>query len=119
MNALQTLIATVLALTAVPAPAAVYWDDHPGVGFDPNSTAEAPCGTGTPPRGHFAQTVDADTPGGVLLTVKQDPNRLCYVANGIAEAPVIRVRQGDPHGDDPQRDHRSGGDRQFRLAGDS
>jgi FtsP/CotA-like multicopper oxidase with cupredoxin domain len=95
MNALRTLIVTVLALTALPAPAAVYWDDHPGVGYDPKSTADAPCGTGTPPRGHFADSVDADTPGGVRLTVRQDPNRLCYVANGIAEAPVIRVRRGE------------------------
>src|SRR5271154_3920444 len=95
MNALLTLIATVLALTALPAPAAVYWDDHPGIGFDPASTAEAPCGAGPPPRGHFAESVDADTPGGVQLTVRQDPNRLCYVSNGIAEAPVIRVRRGE------------------------
>lgn len=29
------------------------------------------------------------------MTVKQDGSRLCYVTNGIAEAPVIRVRQGD------------------------
>ncbi len=29
-----------------------------------------------------------------MLTVRQDGNRLCYVANGSADAPVIRVRQG-------------------------
>jgi len=74
---------------------AAYWDDHPGVEFDSRSTAEAPCGTSTPPRGHFAESVDADAPGGIQLTVRQDPNRLCYVADGIAEAPVIRVRRGE------------------------
>ena len=81
-------------LLAAPASAAVYWDDNPGVGYDPKSTPEAPCGKGTPPRGHFSDSVDADTPGGIQLIVRQDPNRLCYVSNGIAEAPVIRVRRG-------------------------
>ena len=35
-------------------------------------------------------------PGGVALTltVRQDGSRLCYVVNGSADAPVIRVRQG-------------------------
>ncbi len=31
---------------------------------------------------------------GITLTVRQDGNRLCYVANGDADAPVIRVRLG-------------------------
>jgi FtsP/CotA-like multicopper oxidase with cupredoxin domain len=95
MKSFLPVAATALFLTALPASAAVYWDDHPGVGFDPKSTAEAPCGTGTPARGHFAESVDADAPGGIQLTVRQDPNRLCYVSNGIAEAPVIRVRRGE------------------------
>jgi FtsP/CotA-like multicopper oxidase with cupredoxin domain len=95
MNVFPPLLATVLSLIAIPASAAVYWDDHPGVDFDPRSTAEAPCGSSTPPRGHFAESVDADAPGGIRLTVRQDPNRLCYVANGVAEAPVIRVRRGE------------------------
>jgi FtsP/CotA-like multicopper oxidase with cupredoxin domain len=86
----------VLAFAAISLPAsAVTWDDHPGIGFDPKSTAAAPCGVGTPPRGHTLQTVDTDAPGGIQLTVRQDPNQLCYVANGIAEAPVIRVRRGE------------------------
>jgi FtsP/CotA-like multicopper oxidase with cupredoxin domain len=70
------------------------WDDQPGLNYDPRSTAEAPCGTGTPPRGHFSDSVDANAADGVALTVRQDPNRLCYVSNGIADAPVIRVRRG-------------------------
>ena len=73
----------------------LYWDDHPGVDYDPKSTAEAPCGKSTPPRGHFVDSVDGNTPDGVQLIVRQDPNRLCYVSNGIAEAPVIRVRRGE------------------------
>ncbi len=71
------------------------WDDHPGIDYDPRSTDQAPCGIGTPPRGHFAATADAGAPGGIQLTVRQDPNRLCYVYNGIAEAPVIHARQGE------------------------
>jgi FtsP/CotA-like multicopper oxidase with cupredoxin domain len=34
------------------------------------------------------------TAPGTTLTVRQDGNRLCYVANGSADAPVIRVRLG-------------------------
>ena len=67
-----------------PAPAA----------YDPHSSAAAPCGIGTPPPGQFVADL-RPPPEGVTLTVKQDGSRLCYVANGIAEAPVIRVRQGD------------------------
>src|ERR1700760_4491806 len=86
-----------LVLAAAPSMAAgpLYWDDYPGIGYDPSSTAGAPCGKSTPPRGHFAESVDSDAPGGIQLTVRQDPNRLCYVSNGIAEAPVIRVRRGE------------------------
>ena len=50
---------------------------------------------GTPPRGHFAASVESNMPGGIQLTVRQDPNRLCYVSNGIAEAPVIRAHLGE------------------------
>ncbi|HEY4338931.1 MAG TPA: multicopper oxidase family protein [Steroidobacteraceae bacterium] len=61
--------------------------------FDPSSTAAAPCGTGVPPPGHASPVI---RPGreGLTLTVRQDGSRLCYVANGSADAPVIRVRQG-------------------------
>ena len=62
--------------------------------YDPRSTAAAPCGTGTPSPGHFAAELHP-TGEGMTLTVKQDGGRLCYVADGIADAPVIRVRQGD------------------------
>jgi len=62
--------------------------------FDPRSTAASPCGTGTPPPGHALPElrVPAD---GVMLVVRQDSDRLCYVAGGSADAPVLRVRQGD------------------------
>jgi FtsP/CotA-like multicopper oxidase with cupredoxin domain len=61
--------------------------------FDPHSTMEAPCGIGTPPPGHEIPEL---TPSGegVTLTVRQDGNRLCYVADGSADAPVIRTRLG-------------------------
>jgi FtsP/CotA-like multicopper oxidase with cupredoxin domain len=61
--------------------------------FDPASTAEAPCGVGVPPPGQFAPEVWAPS-GGLKLTVRQDRDRLCYAANGIATAPTIRVRLG-------------------------
>src|SRR6202046_1371028 len=67
----------------------------PGVGFSATSTPVAPCGTGTPPRGHFPPEIAlADRPNGVTLTVRQGDQRLCYVAGDNAEAPVLRVRQG-------------------------
>ena len=62
--------------------------------YDPRSTASAPCGIGMPPPGHTAVELHPSAKG-MTLTVKQDGSRLCYVANGIADAPVIRVRQGD------------------------
>jgi FtsP/CotA-like multicopper oxidase with cupredoxin domain len=96
MKPFSPLLGALFLLAAASAWATpVYWDDQPGVGYDPKSTPEAPCGKGTPPRGHFADSVDAAAPGGVQLIVRQDPNRLCYVSNGIAEAPVIRVRRGE------------------------
>ena len=55
--------------------------------------AAAPCGTGTPPPGHALPEVRPPS-GGITLTVRQDGNRLCYVANGNADAPVIRARLG-------------------------
>jgi FtsP/CotA-like multicopper oxidase with cupredoxin domain len=61
--------------------------------FDPTSTATSPCGVGVPPPGHASPEINA---GGeaLMVTVRQDGARLCYVANGSADAPVIRVRQG-------------------------
>ena len=61
--------------------------------FDPRSTAAAPCGVGTPPPGHVAPDL-RPAQDGATLTVRQDGSRLCYVADGIADAPVIRARQG-------------------------
>jgi FtsP/CotA-like multicopper oxidase with cupredoxin domain len=61
--------------------------------FDPSSTAASPCGMGVPPPGHASPEVQPDS-AGLTLTVRQDRSRLCYVANGNADAPVIRVRRG-------------------------
>ena len=49
--------------------------------------------SGVPPPGNASPEIH---PGreGLTLTVRQDGTRLCYVANGSADAPVIRVRQG-------------------------
>ena len=61
--------------------------------FDARSTEAAPCGTGVPPPGHEMPELRPPA-GGATLTVRQDGGRLCYVADGIADAPVIRARQG-------------------------
>ena len=61
--------------------------------FDPRSTAAAPCGVGVPPPGNASPEIHPG-PEGLTLTVRQDGSRLCYVANGSADAPVIHVRQG-------------------------
>jgi FtsP/CotA-like multicopper oxidase with cupredoxin domain len=51
---------------------------------------------GKPPIGHLGrETMRTRGETHLSLTVKQAGGRLCYVADGIAEAPVIRVRQGD------------------------
>jgi hypothetical protein len=64
--------------------------------WDARSTADAPCGVGEPPIGHLGrEMVHTGSETHLSLTVKQAGGRLCYVADGIAEAPVIRVRQGD------------------------
>ena len=64
--------------------------------WNPASTDTAPCGVGTPPPGHQIREYRPTDPAKPLaLIVKQDHDRLCYVSDGVAEAPVIRVRQGD------------------------
>jgi FtsP/CotA-like multicopper oxidase with cupredoxin domain len=74
-------------MVAVPAMAA----DPPA--FDTTSTATSPCGQGVAPPGHLAPELWAPATG-LTLTVRQDRDRLCYVANGVADAPTIRVRVG-------------------------
>ena len=70
---------------------AAFGDEVPA--FDPRSTAAAACGIGVPPPGHSAPEVWASSEG-LVLTVRQDRDRLCYTANGSADAPTIRVRLG-------------------------
>jgi len=82
-----TVVAVCLIVSAMTAPDAVV------PAFDPHSSPAAPCGRGVPPPGHAPPELRA-SPNGLTLTVRQDGNRLCYVANGNADAPVIRVRQG-------------------------
>ena len=64
--------------------------------WDPTSTPKAPCGVGTPPPGHeIREFTSTDRVKRLAIEVKQGVDRLCYVSDGIADAPVIRVRQGD------------------------
>ena len=70
-------------------------DEYTGQAWNPTSTAAHPCGIGIPQRGNFPRDrwVNARKPT-VKLTVRQEGSLLCYVIDGIAEAPVIRVQQG-------------------------
>ncbi len=70
-------------------------DEYAGLAWQPLSSAAHPCGIGIPPRGNFARDrwVNARKPT-VGLIVRQQGTTLCYVIDGIAEAPTIRVRQG-------------------------
>jgi FtsP/CotA-like multicopper oxidase with cupredoxin domain len=54
---------------------------------------EAPCGRGTPPPGHESPELAASA-ANIELVVRQDGNRLCYVNDGSADAPVIHARLG-------------------------
>ncbi len=61
--------------------------------YNPQSLAAAPCGHGIPPPGHQSPEIAA-TSAVIDLTVRQDGNRLCYVNNDIADAPIIHARLG-------------------------
>ena len=96
MTRLSWLFSLSFLMLGLSAPARADWDDRPGFDFHPQTSDAAPCGIGTPPRGHFAGEISPATlANGMVLTVRQDANRLCYVSGNIAEAPVIRVHQGD------------------------
>lgn len=89
---LRRFIGIVGGLCASAVLASSAWSaDSPA--FDPRSTPGAPCGVGTPPPGHLLPEVRAGSLP-LDLTVRQDGNRLCYVVDGNADAPVIRVRVG-------------------------
>jgi len=70
-------------------------DEYVGLAWQPNSTPAHPCGVGVPPRGNFARDrwVNARQPK-IGLIVRQEGTTLCYVIDGIAEAPTIRIKQG-------------------------
>ncbi|MGN6526177.1 MAG: multicopper oxidase family protein [Burkholderiaceae bacterium] len=92
MSLRPILAAAVAAISACAGPA-VRAAAPAAPAFDPRSTDAAPCGVGTPPPGHILPEV---RPGadGLAITVRQDGDRLCYVVDGSADAPVIRVRRG-------------------------
>ncbi len=60
------------------------------------STAAHPCGA--PEQGRFVPPPEAPRTGAITtinLTVQQEGFLLCFVWQGVAQAPVIRVRPGD------------------------
>src|ERR1700733_8235171 len=85
----------VLAICGHVGAASADADEYTGQAWNPTSTATHPCGVGIPQRGNFPRDrwVNGRKPT-VKLTVRQDGAQLCYVIDGIAEAPVIRVQQG-------------------------
>jgi FtsP/CotA-like multicopper oxidase with cupredoxin domain len=88
-------LGAIAAALAFAQAARADWDDRPGFDFHPQVSAEAPCGVGTPPRGHFPLEVSPTSlPDGLKLAVRQDAHRLCYVTGNLAEAPTLRIRQG-------------------------
>ena len=97
-TALLAASTQVVAASAVSAPAssasAASAAASAPVPFDARSTAAAPCGTGTPPPGHVEPDLRPGA-GGATLVVRQDGARLCYVAGAVADAPVLRARQGE------------------------
>lgn len=84
-----------LALCVGGKPALADRDEYNGLAWNPTSTPSHPCGIGLPPRGNFAHDrwVNARKPS-VGLVVRQEGTALCYVVDGLAEAPTIRVKQG-------------------------
>jgi FtsP/CotA-like multicopper oxidase with cupredoxin domain len=95
MPRLILLLGATIATLCLSPSARADWDDRPGFDFHAQINPEAPCGVGTPPRGHFAREVSPTSlPQGLKLTVQQDAHRLCYVTGNLAEAPTLRVRQG-------------------------
>jgi Multicopper oxidase len=88
-------IALLLAVCLACRDAAADRDEYTGLAWNPTSTPAHPCGVGLPPRGNFAHDrwVNARKPT-VGLVVRQEGTTLCYVIDGAAEAPTIRVKQG-------------------------
>lgn len=88
-------LAALVALCLAHRNALADRDEYTGQAWDPTSTPAHPCGIGIPPRGNFAHDrwVNARKPA-VRLVVRQEGTTLCYVIDGIAEAPTLRVKQG-------------------------
>lgn len=93
------VVAAIFLLVTICAGSRAAWadaDEYDGQAWNPRSTAAHPCGIGIPQRGDFPHDrwINARKPA-ITLIVRQEGTRLCYVTDGIAQAPTIRVRQGD------------------------
>lgn len=89
------VLAATLAF-ALGAGAAAAQGFGPDVGWNPASRPGFWCGSGIVPFGHpFRELRSVDGELTLKLTVRQADDRLCYVADGIAEAPLLRLRPGD------------------------
>jgi FtsP/CotA-like multicopper oxidase with cupredoxin domain len=97
MHVLRNFLLILAASTSFAVPAFADADDvQTDVAWESASTAAAPCGAGQPSPGHVMREIKSvDGTLEINMTVKQDGTRLCYVVDDIAEAPVLRVSQGD------------------------
>jgi len=95
MNRAAGTAALALALVTVGVSGIAWIPDTSAAAssYDPRSLPEAPCGRGTPPPGHESPELAAGA-ANIELVVRQDGNRLCYVNDGSADAPVIHTRLG-------------------------
>ena len=91
----RTRVVMILAICLHAGLAYADADEYTGQAWNPTSTPIHPCGVGIPQRGNFPRDhwVNARKPT-VKLTVRQAGTQLCYVIDGIAEAPTLRVQQG-------------------------
>ena len=91
----RTRVVVIIAICLHAGLAYADADEYTGQAWNPTSTPTHPCGVGIPQRGNFPRDhwVNARKPT-VKLTVRQAGTQLCYVIDGIAEAPTLRVQRG-------------------------
>jgi len=93
---MRQLVATSLAalagLTSTDADAAMQTNSS----WNPASRPGFWCGTGLIPQGHAVRELRSSNGSLELtMTVRQQDDQLCYVVDGIAEAPLLRLHSGD------------------------
>jgi len=87
-----TSLATLAGFTSLGAGAATLTSSA----WNPASRPGFWCGTGLVPQGHAIRELQSSNGSlDLTMTVRQQDDQLCYVVDGIAEAPLLRLRPGD------------------------